>query len=97
MIEPRKYTAAQDDGIDAPEVNIRERKRLVFASCPGVYEPGMLYKVQAVTREARVSLQGWSMAEQRSKRRRPNGSRESDDGVVPMIAGNAAGGKAITS
>ena len=37
------------------------------------------------------------MAIQRSKQRRPNGARESDDGVEPMIAGNAAGGKAITS
>lgn len=56
MIEPRKYKSAQDDGIDAPEVNTCEREWLVFMSCPGVYEPGMLYKVQAVTREARVSL-----------------------------------------
>ncbi|MPL78791.1 hypothetical protein SDC9_24661 [bioreactor metagenome] len=56
MIEPRKYKTAQDDGIDAPEVYTREREWLVFARCPGVCEPGMLYKVQAVTREARASL-----------------------------------------
>ncbi len=35
--------------------------------------------------------------EKRNKRRRPNGVRESDVGVVPMIAGNAAGGKVNTS
>jgi len=56
VIEPRKYSTVQDDGIDAPEVNTREYGWLVFTSCPGVYEPGMLYKVQAVTREAHVSL-----------------------------------------
>jgi group II intron reverse transcriptase/maturase len=37
------------------------------------------------------------MAEQRYKRRKPKGTRESDDGIVPLIAGNAAGGKAVTS
>ncbi|EGO62009.1 hypothetical protein ALO_20347, partial [Acetonema longum DSM 6540] len=36
-------------------------------------------------------------AVQRSKRRRPKGAWESDDGVVAKIAGNAAGEKAITS
>ncbi|EGO62011.1 hypothetical protein ALO_20337 [Acetonema longum DSM 6540] len=97
MVETRKYPTEQDNGIDAPEVYTRECGWLVFACCPGVYEPGMLYKVQAVTREAHASLRNRSMAVQRSKRRRPNGAWESDDGVVPMIGGNAAGEKAITS
>ncbi len=62
MIEPRKYLTVQDDGIDAPEDNTHECEWLVFESCPGVYEPGMLYKVQAVTRETHASLRSgvWS-------------------------------------
>lgn len=56
MIEPRKYITVQDDGIDAPEVDTHEHGWLVFVSCPGVCEPGMLYKVQVVTRETRASL-----------------------------------------
>ncbi len=34
MIEPRKYTKAQDDGIDAPEVNTREHGMVSVRELP---------------------------------------------------------------
>ncbi len=56
MTKHQKYTTVQSDGIDVPEVYTHERGWLGLVSCTGVYEPGMLYKVQAVTWETRVSF-----------------------------------------
>ena len=49
----------------------------------------MLYNDYAATWETLQALLKRSMANNRYKGRKPNGGRESDNCVVPMIPGNA--------
>ena len=53
----------------------------------------MMYNVRVATRETHVALRKPEYGPQRNKRRKPNDTWESDAAVVPVIPGNAGGGK----
>jgi hypothetical protein len=63
----------------------------------GVGEPGMMYNVWVVTRETHAALAiVASMADDATNGGSQMAARESDAVIVPMISGNAEGGKAGT-
>ena len=91
--------SGKDDALQIAEVTMGLAIRRVNTHFPGVGEHGMSDIVN-VWQPGRPwdLLQGSKYAEQLIiKEGRQTGSRESDGAVVPVKAGNAAGGKGATS
>lgn len=99
MIEPRNAQVGKDDMVANTEINTKSAIVASWISLPrGLRAWHVGQHKYVVTRETLDFLARRRVCRATDKKGSEEmGARESDDAVVPLKAGNAAGGKGVTS